>query len=49
MYTMEKIGITEEHVFAKVQIFNENKAGGSNDMHPKVIEECISEISYPLQ
>ena len=45
---MEKTHISEETILCKMQLLGVHKAWGHDDLHPKFIEECYSEICYPL-
>ena len=46
---MNKIEITEEQIAIKALLLDEHKAWGPDDIHPKILKECISQLKYPLQ
>ena len=41
---MEKIHLSKETILCKMQLLDVHKAWGSDDLHPKLIKECSSEV-----
>ena len=46
---MDKININEDLIFNKSKQLDLHKAWVPDDLHPKLIRECSSEICYPLK
>ena len=44
----EEINITIELIVNKIKLLNENKAWGPDDIHPKLLKECINQVKTPL-
>ena len=44
----KKIQLSEKTILCKMQLLDVHKPWGPDDLHPKLIKECSSEICYPL-